>query len=552
MLLGAPGLGGRGLASSSEEESSFARGWRAWLVASLLFAPVGWLYAAHALGAPPGYGPTGFIQYDQLYYMANARELLDRGGLTYGNPFSPEYATAAIYFQPILLLLAAALRLTGADPGLIYVAFGAVSAIACLRVVIGLYRAQVALTDRAAWLGLVLFAWGGGLLALAGFYRSWLAGGSDPLAFDPAGGWWFLNLGRNLVYPTEAFHHLLFFGAILLTLRARWGWAAALATLLSASHPFTGIELLGILFGWSALERLILRNREVPLWFVGAMLALLALHAGYYLGLLNTDPEHRALFEQWRVFDAVLEWPTIVMAYGLVALFAGVAIARAPSFRAAFAERRNRLFAVWLLGAFALANNDLVIDPIQPLHFTRGYVWTPLFLLGAPVLVGTLREFLARPGVRGKALATSLSAVLLFDNAAWFAIQTQKPPGLWLTRDERALFAWLKRPNNRGAVILASPRLAYAATAYTPLRGWYTHRYNTPHAQRRAHELAGVFATGRLPASTEATTFLLVHDRARSRNPRVLPQGRKSELVYRSATITVWRVAAPGPARPHT
>ena len=523
------------MTGSDRTAERFARGWRAWLVAALLLLPVVWLYGAHALGAPPGYGPTGFIQYDQLYYMANARELIDRGGLTYGNPFSPGYATAPIYFQPVLLLLAAALRLSGGDPGVLYAIFGAVAGLACLRAVVALYRTAVPLEDAAAWLGLGLFAWGGGLLALAGVYRGWLTGGGGPLAYDPAGGWWFLNLGRNLVYPTEAFHHLLFFGAILLVVRRRWTWATALAGLLSASHPFTGVELLGILFGWAALERFALGNRDVPPWFAGAMALLLVIHGGYYLGFLNTDPEHRALFAQWRGFDAVLEWPTIVLAYGLVALFAAVAAARG-----ALDQPRNRLLAVWFAGAFALANNDLLIDPIQPLHFTRGYVWTPLFLLGAPVLVETLRRFLAEPRLGGKLAAGALAAVLLLDNATWFAVQAQRPPGLFVTADERALFAWLRRPEQRGAVLLASPRLAYMATAYTPLRGWYTHRYNTPDAPRRAGELAHAFATGQLPAGTEGTTFLVIRDAARSRNPRVLPQSRP---IYRNSTIAVWRVS---------
>ena len=42
------------------------------------------------------------------------------------------------------------------------------------------------------------------------------------LHLDSGGGWWFLSFGRNFVYPTEAFFHLLFFGGILATWRKQF------------------------------------------------------------------------------------------------------------------------------------------------------------------------------------------------------------------------------------------------------------------------------------------------------------------------------------------
>src|SRR5262245_66512262 len=68
-----------------------AGGWREWFFAVLLYAPVLIPYAAHHL---PRDGderiPTGFVQYDQPYYMANARQYLDGAtdGLRYASPFS--------------------------------------------------------------------------------------------------------------------------------------------------------------------------------------------------------------------------------------------------------------------------------------------------------------------------------------------------------------------------------------------------------------------------------------------------------------------------------
>lgn len=519
------------------------RGWRDWLLASILALPVVGLYAIHAVNAPPGFGPSGFVQYDQLYYMANARELLDSGGgLTYGNPFSPDYTTAKVYFQPITAILAAILWSTGADPGTIFVAFGAVVVLLCLRTMIALYRHLFPLRDFADHLGLLIFAWGGGLLVAGGLARMVVTGDPDVLAYDPGAGWWFLNLGRNLVYPTEALYHLLFLGAVLQLLRRRWATGIALAAVLSASHPFTGIELLGILFGWWLIERFVVANRAVPNWFGGGLAVLIAIHVAYYLVFLHLNPEHRSLFIQWRSFEALLTWKTIVLAYAPVGGLALWSLRRGELVHAVFAIAHNRLFAVWFAGAFVLANNDLLIQPIQPLHFTRGYIWTPLFLLGAPLLVSILRHLVGQRRPVGLAAAAALTGIFLFDNAAWILLKLRQPVGLYLTTNQRALFDWLGSEANRGGLVLANPQLAYSATAYTPLRGWLTHYYNTPFKALRKAELDALFTTGKLPAATDTRTVLVIRDEQLAEGPTMLGMNRESRVVYRKGTITVWRV----------
>lgn len=516
---------------------------RDWLMAAVLSLPVLSFYAFHFLNAPAGLGATGFIQYDQPYYMANAREVLDAGnGLTYGNPFSADYRTAQIYFQPVTLMLAAILRLTGADPGVIYVSFGLVAVLGCLRVMIALYRALFPLDDLADHLGLLIFTWGGGLLFLAGLARKFLAGSLDLFFYDPNLGWWFLNLGRNLIFPTEAFYHLLFFGAVLSMIRQRWGAALATATILCASHPFTGIELLGIVIGWSLLERFAFGNRTIPAWFLGGLATLLVAHMGYYLVFLNLDGEHRSLFAQWRTLVAVLPLVSALLAYGPVGGLALWSIRTGDRARAVIAAPHNRLFAVWFAGAFALANNDLLIDPIQPLHFTRGYVWTPLFLLAAPLVVGILRRAIRPRSLGGFAVATVVCGLFLLDNFAWISLNSRAPLGNYVSADQRALFQWLSTEPNRGTLVLANPELAYLATAYSPVRGWITHNYNTPFAPQRLQELEVYRESGRLPHASSKNTLLVVRDSALA-DPLPKPASdRSTRLAFSSGSITVWRV----------
>jgi hypothetical protein len=101
-----------------------------WLLALLASLPIGWLVACYFLGAPPGIRATGFIQYDQAYYMAEAREHWDGGfHLLYGLPASPDIDTPRVYFRPQTLFLGTLGKLTNVEPGWIYAAFGFVATV---------------------------------------------------------------------------------------------------------------------------------------------------------------------------------------------------------------------------------------------------------------------------------------------------------------------------------------------------------------------------------------------------------------------------------------
>ena len=114
---------------------------------------------------------------------------------------------------------------------------------------------------------------------------------------DPFGGWWGLNFGHNMVYPTEALYHSLSFGCFLCLLRRRYALAAVLALIFSWSHPYSGVEILLILVSWSAFELFFVQQGAVPVGFFAAVLTVLGLHFGYYLVFLTRFPEHRALMK---------------------------------------------------------------------------------------------------------------------------------------------------------------------------------------------------------------------------------------------------------------
>jgi hypothetical protein len=83
-------------------------------------------------------------------------------------------------------------------------------------------------------------------------------------------------------------------------------------------------------------------------------------------------------------------------------------------------DRTVRLLLGWFVGAFLLANHDLFVRPRQPIHFTHGYLWVPLFLIGAPVMIKIAELLLAAPWRIGLPTSIALSGLMFLDNAGWF------------------------------------------------------------------------------------------------------------------------------------
>lgn len=497
---------------------------RPWAASALLLLPVYLLYLAHF--TVHGASGTGFLQYDQASYMADARAYFASGhfSLTYALPFSPDPTTPRLYFQPLTLALGLAWKLTGSDPGILYTAAGLLLALVCARVVVALYQEIVGADRPGAALGLLCFLWGGEVVALAGLIHG-LTITEPPLAhmldYDPFGGFWFLNLGRNLIFTTVAFYHLIFLGGILLVLRRRFAAALACAALLSASHPFSGLQLIAVLGVWSIVERIFGGMDRPPRFFPAMLSALAALHVGYYLCFLDyASKDHRALHQQWSL-DWVLPVSSMLAAYGPVALLAATAVVTRWR-RDHLLTRVHRLLLIWAAVSLALAKHDLLIAPVQPLHFTRGYIWTPLFLLGAPLLVRALG---AASGIAVARLVVPCAIVGLFlsDNAVWFLLTSSAEHrgaqhyGLTLDPQERAVIETFRDPRYAGYLIVSqSAKLGYLATVYSPLRSWCSHQFSTPHAELREAEIDGFFAYGAEPSGWHGRPILAVAERGRA------------------------------------
>jgi hypothetical protein len=485
-----------------------------WSVAGLLLLPIYLVYLANLTNTVGGTG-TGFLHYDAPQYMAYARAYFSKGyfTLSYGLPFSPDPDTPRIYFQPTTLLLGILLKATRGDPGLLFATAGIIFALLCARIIIALSDEVVPCAGPVRWLMLLCLFWGGGLFTIAGATHSLLLGklprADDLLYFDPVHGLWCLNLGRNLIYTLEAWYHMLFLGGIVFVLRQRYLWALVCAVLLSASHPYSGLQFLVVLGIWSVAEWVTKRPDRPPLYFPVVVGALGILHLGYYMWFLGfVSPEFRSVQQQVALPEWVVPTSTMMCAYAFVGALAAIALFDAWR-RGRWPSWHQRLFLVWFFVSLTL----MKLSPIEPLHFTRGYDWTPLFLLGAPVLATMFTKGLRKWA--GQVLLSFVVGLFLLDNTFWFLLVGVREHdgryGWKLDGSERAVLEEFNDPRVNGYLVVSqSARLGYLATAYSPLRSWYSHNLVTPFAALRQEELTRFFAEGTEPIQWQSRSLLAV------------------------------------------
>jgi hypothetical protein len=531
---------------TSLEERSFKNPSPSWWVPILLAIPALIpLVSSIVMARLNGLVATGFVQYDQPYYMASAREFFDQGfHLLYGNPYAG-YDTPKLYFQPHLLLLGSFQQL-GLDPGLTWNIFGLVGALVAAFVAVRLYCEVVGWHSPAEKLGLVCFFWGGGVLSLTGLIYAFIVGKLNTLTilhFDPTQGWWMLNFGRNLVYgPTEAYYHAVFLLCILFLIRRRFSVAIAFAALLSLSHPWTGIESGLIVAAYLLIERLYGDKAVKPVHLVSSI-ALVCAHLGYYMVFLSRFADHRALQSQWEANGSVRLYPSQVFlpALFIVGLFALLRLVRWPGFRQLVQDPRNRLFMVWFLIVFAITQHYRVMRPIDPIHFAHGYDWMALFFLGSPLLVALLDRLLRIKVPALRILA--LSAFLLFflsDNLVWFAtfVKPYSSEAIIITKEQKEVLNWLtRRAVPEDMVVTADLPIGYLVSTYTRVRSWAGYGASTPHFQQRVLESERVFQDGAIVPAWEKMNVFYVQ---RSVKDVGWTPPTNSREVFQNARYEVW------------
>ncbi len=474
---------------------------RNWLFALLLTTPMVVFFLGYLLNHDASLSPTGFIQYDNVSYIAYARQYTEPGhtGMFYNNPFNDSANYPAIYFQPQTLLFALLLQL-GVPPGWILIPFTLLCSLGCFRLLIGIYD-HLASPSRYRVISITLLAWGGGLLTLSGFLAKAILGTStvpDLFYLDPGAGWWGLNLGRSLFFSCEAWYHLLFLAVMYGLLKQKWRLAAYTCLILSLSHPFTGLELLSILAVWVSLEKFAFANKKIPTWFVAAALLLLCFHIYYYLWQLPRYEDHRSVSSQYAL-NWRLRFFNMIPAYCLAIAFAAFSVWKIKSGKSWLQHPANRLLLAWFIVAFALANHELFVKARQPIHFTRGYIWTSLMLMGLPALQLLFEK--CRETMVKKTVAAFFVLLLLSDNLLWIGLNAAGKATVasikHINQEQQTILDRITEVSDSKTLIISRDEvIPYLATVYTNAYAWVSHPFTTPFVAEKKAAMELFIKTG--------------------------------------------------------
>jgi hypothetical protein len=513
------------------------------LIALLLSAPVISLYTAHLIWAErKALLPTWFIAYDMPYYMANAHQYIDgqsKWGF-YSNPYDFKKDSPCIYFQPHILFLAFISWPQSVDPGAAFALFGfaaTILAFLILQKLINKYCHSVGCLK--AYL-LILISWGGGCLALLGFLIAYIEGESiTPFRIDPFQGGWFLNLGRNFVFPTEAYYHLVVLSIFYFVLSRRvnlvfWG-----ACLLVISHPFTGLQYAIILFVWVSFERFFMDSKIIPTSKVFLFLIPILYAFLYYLLFLSFFPAHRSLMEQWK-----LPWSiniiTIIGAYGFVGLLTFLRCSNIEKFKKCFSDPFSRFLGCSAIISFILANHEFLIQPIQPIHFTRGHVWLPLAILSLPMIVSLWKKSVKQyRKTISNILILGLASIMLSDNLIYFIINTTRPAGIYLSQAEAQIINIISKHFDGAVIVSDNEKIDYLLPVYTDARPYVGHWANTPFIKRKKENKRNLFSNG-IIAEDLCRGNLIVNSRRDHIN--LSKAGKKFECIYTSKGYSIFKL----------
>jgi hypothetical protein len=461
-----------------------------WLLALGLTVPMIFLHLAYHFNHSPSLIPTGFIGYENVAYVANAQQYLDSDhfSIFYSNPLNDSGNYPAIYFQTQTIILAFLLWL-GVGPGFTIVLLNWLGTLLSFRMAISIYEHLYPNSSNRK-LFISFFCWGGGLLALAGIPIAMVKPMGDlpfmdrMLFIDPAWGWWGLNFGRGHFISTEGYYHFLFLLGILCILKQKWNLALLACLFLSLSHPFTGIEYLSIITAWLFIEKIVIRNKNIP-WqfFIGTSL-IMVFHIFYYLYYLNQYPEHRSVSEQYSL-NWRLRFFSMVPAYCIVGTLAIMSLLKLK--KDFFSASSTRLFFTWFAVAFLLVNHEMFMKPMQPLHFTRGYVWTGLFLLSLPAL----HQLFQNERWKKYRFALILFTVLFFsDNFLWIITKAQfyrtSPTVNCISYEQKELIGIISKNSNSKTLMIGNDEVVvFLSTVYSKAYPWISHPFTTPFAARK-------------------------------------------------------------------
>jgi hypothetical protein len=250
---------------------------------------------------------------------------------------------------------------------------------------------------------------------------------------------------------------------------------------------------------------------------------------------LNQFADHRSVADQYS-----LKWRLglyrAIPAYGLVGLLAVVAIRR-ENFRRFFQTSSSRLFLCWFIIAFLLANHDLFMKARQPIHFTRGYIWTSLFLLGLP----TLQRLNISMKTKFHRLGLIFIALIFFvDNLTWISLNVASraahPDSRYINSEQEQVFKLLNNECTERTLLISNDgTISYLSTVYTKAYPWLSHPFTTPFVADKKISYRAFIERGQVDSLWLGRQVIFVLKRDKELE-HVLPVLNKMDIVMEKET----------------
>jgi hypothetical protein len=180
------------------------------------------------------------------------------------------------------------------------------------------------------------------------------------------------------------------------------------------------------------------------------------------------------------------------------------------------------------------------MSPLQPIHFTRGYVWSGLFFLSIPGLsrlYSYLKEIKA-----GKIIILTGIVIFLSDNLLWTINLLRKKENVeWeghITKDTRYVFQFLNSFTNPNDLIIGNaPLISYMSNVYTSANSWISHPFNTPHIKAREEAQKLFFEKGIKPSAWQNRRIIIVIDK---KNPVTTIPIKGTEKIFENKSYEIF------------
>lgn len=461
---------------------------------------------------PPAMVYLGYLQGDQPTYTALARAVLNRGnGLFYANPFDYNPEAPRVLTNLGYVVLGWLIRLVGGRTVLAWEVWRLVFGGLCYGL-FALLVARLFSTKGLRWLVFGAGTFGAGAawvltlaIALSRPQWGWLRAFVEA---EKGYDWWCLNLFRQSLYPLELAYHSLFLAALLTCLDRHYRLLLLVIFLLWWTHPVTALlttTVVGLVLV-SDWRRERGRRERLALLGLGCVVLPWVL---YYRLFLPTFPAIHSWIEQTLSFHFVLRLSVWPRAWGVLLVGPAAALLYTPLRHYLVRERTGRLILFWGLAAFVLVHNNLFLNrPVQPMHFTRGYIHLFLLIVTAKGLELALSKY-RHPPKRwraGKWLAIGLLPLMVVDNAlfvARVAMEQPQPGLLTIPRDAKEVLDYFgKQPGNLG-VLSVDRLLGVLIVAHTPHRVFLSEAVFTPFFSERTLQAGRILRSGDIDATRQ-------------------------------------------------